>query len=231
MKRRQVLTLAFVATGLGMESNSAMSAGDELDVKVSAPRSALSLFDGKDLSAWLSRKGGGPASWKVKDGYMEVVPLSGDIYTRENFRDFQLHVEFWLPYMPEAKGQARANSGVYLQGRYEVQVLDSYGLESRWDDCGAIYKFAAPLRNACKKPETWQTYDIAFRACRFDDNGRLKEQGRVTMFHNGFMIHNNLQLNGPSGGAFENDESKTGPILLQDHQNLVRYRNIWIIPA
>lgn len=230
MSRRRFLTSAFVAAGV-IESHLTGSADGDLDALTVAPRGALSLFDGKDLSAWLSRKSGNPALWKVKDGYLEVVPLAGDIYTKENFRDFQLHIEFWLPDMPDANGQARANSGVYLQGRYEIQVLDSYGLESKWDDCGAIYKFAAPLRNACKKPETWQTYDIAFRACRFNAGGRLEEQGRLTVFHNGILIHNNLHLRGPSGGALDNDESKPGPILLQDHHNLVRYRNIWIIPA
>jgi hypothetical protein len=133
--------------------------------------------------------------------------------------------------MPEAKGQARANSGVYLQGRYEVQVLDSYGLKLKDDDCGAIYKYAIPLRNACKKPQVWQSYDIALRTPRFDQNGQLKEKGRLTVFHNGITIHNNLELNDPSGGALSNDLSKPGPILLQDHSNLVRYRNIWIVPA
>lgn len=195
-----------------------------------APQGARVLFDGKDLAPWRSRDGG-PAKWTVKNGYMEVVPKSGDIRTQETFGDFQLHVEFWLPYMPEARGQARANSGVYLQARYEIQVLDSYGLESKDDDCGAIYKVAAPLRNACTKPETWQSYEIAFRAPRFDAVGELKEKGRVTVFHNGVMIQNNQEFSGLTRGGVEGNASEPGPILLQNHGNPVRYRNIWIIPV
>jgi hypothetical protein len=234
MKRRK-----FLATGLASSAGLSLfpmaaplgSKDDDANVPLVPPPSfAKVLFNGKNLTGWVSREGG-PARWNVKDGYMEVVPKTGDIYTKDNFTDFQLHLEFWLPYMPDAKGQARANSGVYLQGRYEVQVLDSYGLKLKDDDCGAIYKYATPLRNACKKPQVWQGYDIALRTPRFDENGQLKEKGRLTVFHNGIVIHNNLELNGPSGGALSNDQSKPGPILLQDHGNLVRYRNIWIIPA
>ncbi len=204
---------------------------DDVDVSVvPPPGSAVVLFGGKSLSGWLSRKGG-DARWQVKNGYMEVVPGTGDIYTEPEFTDFQLHLEFWLPYLPQSKGQARANSGVYLQGRYEIQVLDSYGLDLGSDDCGAIYKYAVPLRNACKRPERWQSYDVAFRAPRYSQAGQLMEAGCVTVLHNGIMIHNNLKLTGSSGGALDPDEQKPGPILLQDHGDLVRYRNIWIIEA
>jgi Domain of Unknown Function (DUF1080) len=233
MERRKFLAMGLATTaGLDLFPMAAPpESKDGVDVPLAPPPPfATVLFNGKDLTGWVSREGG-PARWSVKDGYMEVVPKTGDIYTRGNFADFQLHLEFWLPYMPEAKGQARANSGVYLQGRYEVQVLDSYGLKLKNDDCGAIYKYATPLRNASKKPQVWQGYDIALRTPRFDENGQLKEKGRLTVFHNGIMIHNNLELNGPSGGALSNDQSKPGPILLQDHGNLVRYRNIWIIPT
>jgi hypothetical protein len=205
------------------------SVNDDQDApSVPAPKYATALFDGSSLSGWLSRKGG-PAGWKVQGGYMEVAPGTGDIYTKETFGDFQLHVEFWLPLMASASGQARANSGVYLHGRYEIQVLDSYGLESKDNDCGGIYKVAAPLRNACKKPEKWQTYDIAFRAPRFDEAGAIKEKARVTVFHNSVMIHNNIEIPSPTGGAINLDVAKPGPVLLQDHSNLVRYRNVWAI--
>jgi hypothetical protein len=193
-----------------------------------APKCATVLFDGTSLSGWLSRKGG-PAGWKIEDGYAEVVPGTGDIYTKDTFTDFQLHVEFWLPLMADAKGQARANSGVYLQGRYEIQVLDSYGLDSQDNDCGAIYKVAAPLANACRKPETWQSYDVAFRAPRFDLAGNQTEKARVTVLHNGVTIHNNLEIPGPTGGALNLDAAGPGPILIQDHRDLVRYRNVWVI--
>ncbi|MBI3650147.1 MAG: DUF1080 domain-containing protein [Acidobacteria bacterium] len=190
---------------------------------------ATVLFDGKDLSGWAARQGG-EAKWKIKDGYMEVVPGTGDIHTKEGFGDCHLHVEFWLPLMADKQGQARANSGVYLQGRYEVQVLDSYGLDSQDNDCGGIYKIAKPLVNACRKPEEWQSYDIAFRTARVE-NKQLKEKPRITVFHNGVMIHNNLEIPMPTGGAMDVDMRKAGPLLLQDHGNLVRYRNVWIMPV
>lgn len=218
------------ATGAGLMSSVPVLAQDDVDTPtVRPPKFATVLFGGKDLSGWLSRKGG-PAGWSAKNGYVEVVPKSGDIYTKRTFGDFQLHVEFWLPYMPEASGQARANSGVYLQGRYEIQVLDSYGLESKDNDCGGIYKVAAPLVNACKKPRTWQSYDIAFRAPRFDAAGKLTEKARVTVFQNDVMIHDNVEIT-PTPGELNREFSQPGPILLQDHGNLVRYRNIWIVPV
>src|SRR5437867_7661595 len=135
------------------------------------PRGAVVLFDGKDLSGWVKRSGQ-PAGWKVQDGYVEIVSGKGDIMTREKFGpDFKLHVEFWLPLMPEAKGQARANSGVYLQGRYEVQVLDSYKNDTYANgSVGALYGIIAPDKEAQQKavrpPEKWQTYDITFHAPR-----------------------------------------------------------------
>ena len=192
-----------------------------------APKGALPLFTGNDLSAWVSRQGG-DAGWKIADLYAEVVPGTGDIVTKETFTDFQLHVEFWLPLMADKQGQARANSGVYLQGRYEIQVLDSFGLDAKDNDCGAIYKTAAPLVNACRKPEEWQSYDIAFRAAR-GEGGQVAENPRVTVFHNGVMIHNNLEIPAPTGGALDADMTKPGPLLLQDHRDLVRYRNVWIL--
>ena len=122
-----------------------------------------------------------------------------------------------------------SNSGIYLQGRYEIQVLDSYGLDSKDNDCGGIYKIAAPLKNACRKPEEWQSYDVAFRTARVE-NDALKEKPRVTVFHNDVMIHNNLEIPTPTGGAMVMDMRKPGSLLLQDHGDLVRYRNVWVLP-
>jgi hypothetical protein len=199
---------------------------------VPAPKGAVVLFDGTDLSRWVNRRGGGPAGWKVQHGILEVAPGNGDIHTRDTFTDYQLHVEFWLPLMAQARGQARSNSGVYNQGRIEVQVLDSYGQPPRDNEAGGIYRVATPLRNASRKPEKWQAYDIAYRAPRFDTAGKQTEKGHITVFHNGVMIHNNAPFDAQvTTAGLEGDVTKPGPILLQDHGNRVRYRNIWIIPA
>jgi hypothetical protein len=233
MRRRAFISAAMAGSaGLSLlPLTSDPSEQDDFDALTApVPKHATALFDGASLAGWRSRKGG-PAAWKVENGYAEIVPGSGDIYTEKTFTDFQLHVEFWLPLMPEARGQARANSGVYLQGLYEVQVLDSYGLEPKIDDCGAIYGIAPPLLNACKKPERWQTYDIAFRAPRFDDAGRIAQPGRVTVFHNGMLIHHAQEVGAATRASMPREANKPGPILLQDHGNRVRYRNLWIIPV
>jgi hypothetical protein len=206
-----------------------LTAWSQGDGPARPPREAKMLFNGADLSGWHALDMG-PARWKVAGGTMQVVPGAGHIVSRELLLDHQLHIEFSTPYMPQAKGQARANSGVYIQGRYELQVLDSYGLDPRDDDCGAIYKIAAPLRNACRKPEEWQTYDIAFRAPRFDPSGTEIEKGRVTVFQNGILIQNNLELSRATGGGWDSNVGAPGPLLLQDHGSLVRYRNIWTLP-
>jgi hypothetical protein len=198
---------------------------------VPAPPGAKVLFDGKDLSGWVGRNGK-PAAWKVVNGFMEVVPGTGDILTREKFGpDFQLHVEFWLPLMANQKGQARANSGVYLQGRYEIQVLDSYMNETYANgSCGALYGLIAPSKNASKPPEQWQTYDITFHAPRVDAQGKVVEKGRVTVVHNGVKVIDNGMFDRPTGGELDRNLGMPGPILLQDHGNRVRFRNIWLQP-
>jgi hypothetical protein len=189
------------------------------------PSGAVLLFNGRDVSNWTTRSGQ-PAGWRVEDGVLHVVPGTGDIMTQERLTDFVLHLEFRCPDMPEATGQAKGNSGVFLQGRYEIQVLDSYG----WavpglGDCGAIYNQFAPLTNACLPAMAWQTYDVAFRAPRGDEPGP-----RLTVLHNGLLIHNNIQLPGVTGAAIDEELAAPGPLLLQDHGNLVCYRNVWALP-
>lgn len=192
------------------------------------PADAVVLFDGKDLSGWAKCGSDEAPGWKVENGYMQVQ--GGNICTKQKFTDCQLHVEFWLPLMANAQGQARANSGVYLQGRYEIQVLDSYGLKSQGGDCGAIYGVAVPLVNACRPPEQWQTYDIIFYTTKFDGKGNKTSDARITVLQNGVLIHNNIEVPGPTAAWANSDIKETGPIMLQDHGCAVRYRNVWIRP-
>jgi hypothetical protein len=169
-------------------------------------------------------------TWKLLDkGVMEVK--GGNIMTRQKYDGhFKLHVEFRVPYMPKAKGQGRGNSGVYVQGRYEVQILDSYGLPSKNNDCGAIYEVAAPRVNACKAPTVWQSYDIEFHAPRCE-GGKKVEPARMTVWHNGVKIHDNVKIPTDNTRAgMGGDPCKPGPIMLQDHGNPVQFRNIWLLP-
>ena len=156
---------------------------------------------------------------------------TGDVVTQETYRDVQIHLEFRLPDMPEATGQAKGNSGVYIQGRYEIQVLDSYGFNIPGKgDCGGVYDVHAPLLNACKPAMEWQSYDIVFRAPRFDQAGHeTHDHARITLIQNGIVIQNNVQVTGPTGGAMDYKLNDPGPLLLQDHGDLVSYRNIWAI--
>ncbi len=189
---------------------------------------AVDLFDGANLYEWVHRNGQ-TATWQVENGILQVVPGSGDIMTRALLTDFFLHLEFRCPRMPEARGQDKANSGVYLQGRYEIQILDSYQVVSPGTgDCGAIYDQFAPLVNACRPAHEWQTYDIVFRSAR-RDNEALIEPARVTVLQNGRVIHNNVQLQGPTPGSLDDQEGTPGPILLQDHGDRVAFRNIWAV--
>jgi hypothetical protein len=205
---------------------------DKVDVKsVPPPAGAIVLFDGKDLHQWVKTDGDAPASWERTDaGAMQVK--GGGIKTRRTFDGhFKLHVEFRVPYMPKATGQGRGNSGVYLQGRYEVQVLDSYGLQSQDNDCGGIYKVAAPKVNACKAPTVWQSYDIDFHAPVFE-GGKKVEPARISVVQNGVPIHEDVKIpldNTVAG--LGGDPSQPGPIMLQDHGNPVQYRNIWLLPV
>jgi hypothetical protein len=187
------------------------------------PSGAVVLFDGKDLTAWATRDGK-PAEWPVTDGFLTVG--REDIRTKDSFGDFKLHVEFNVPYMPNAKGQARGNSGVYLAGVYELQVLDSYGLKLQDDDCGAIYKQIVPSVNACKPPLQWQTYDVTFRKAKLEGD-KVVKKARVTVVQNGIKTIDDREIS-PTPGGFSNKEGEPGPLLLQDHGNKVEYRNIWL---
>ncbi|HEV3384143.1 MAG TPA: DUF1080 domain-containing protein [Gemmata sp.] len=196
-----------------------------------APKGAIVLFDGKDFSNWLKRDGKSEVKWTLRDGgVMEGVKGHGDIITKEKFDGkFKLHVEFRVPYEPEGKGQGRGNSGVYVQGRYEVQILDSYGLKSEKNDCGAIYGVAAPLVNACKAPTVWQTYDIEYTSPKFD-NGKKTEPARMTVHQNGVKIQDDVPITVDNTTAgMGGDPSTPGPIMLQDHGHPVQFRNVWLV--
>ncbi len=171
------------------------------------------------------------ARWNVRNGILEVNPGTGSIVKTKKFRSYHMHVEFKTPFMPSEEGQARGNSGVYMQGRYEIQVLDSYGLKGEDNDCGGIYKVAAPRVNMCAPPGQWQTYDIAFTAPRFDQAGKRLEDARLTLLHNGVMIHDNIRIPAPTGGSLDQEVNTPGGIMLQDHGNLVQFRNIWLVPS
>jgi HEAT repeat protein len=169
------------------------------------------------------------AKWGLNNEMMEVLPGSGDLVSKQKFTDFKLHIEFRSPFMAAVTGQKRGNSGIYLQGRYEVQVLDSYGLEGKDNECGGIYKVAYPDINMCAPPMQWQTYDITFEAPRFNSKGSKIKNARLTVDHNGKLIHNNLELPQPTAGAIDNHIAEPGCIMLQDHGDLVQYRNIWLM--
>jgi hypothetical protein len=181
------------------------------------PAGALVLFDGADLSAFAEA---------------ELDPrgfLAAGARTRDAFGSFDLHVEFRTPFMPEAAGQWRGNSGIYLQGRYEVQVLDSFGLAAEPDGCGAIYAQRPPDRNLTFPPLSWQTYDVEFRAARFDAAGVRTTPAVLTLRHNGVVVHDAVELAGPTGRG-EPEGPEPGPLLFQDHWNPVVYRNVWLLP-
>ena len=195
---------------------------------VAPPRDAVILFDGTSLAKW-SQKNGDAAKWVVRDGYFEAN--AGDLVTRDSFGDVELHVE-WMAPPPKGSGQERGNSGVYLMSTYELQVLDSYHNETYPDgQAGAIYGQYPPLVNASRPPGEWQSYDVVFRGPRFDSSGGLLRPATMTVRHNGVLVQDNVTLTGPTGHyqrppyAAHPDRL---PLLLQDHGNPVRYRNIWL---
>lgn len=195
------------------------------------PSDAIILFDGKNLDVWTTLDGK-PAEWEVKDGAMTVVLRKGDIKTRQVFGDMQLHIEWRSPAEISGKGQSRGNSGVYLQERYEIQVLDSYENETYPNgQAGSVYKQHTPLVNAARKPGEWQSYDIIYTAPRFSENERVSIPARVTIFHNGVLIQNNVEIWGPTeyiGLPVYKAHGKAS-LRLQDHgDGKVSYRNIWV---
>jgi len=200
----------------------------QVEATFSRPDNAVTLFDGTDFSQW-QRDGGGDIRWTLADGAMQIVPGSGSIVTKEPVRDFAMHIEFKTPQLPpDVTGQGRGNSGVYIQRRYELQILDSYGLEPKFNECGSIYRFKAPDRNVCRKPGEWQSYDIRFREARYDGDKKVAD-ARITVYHNGVLIHDDVAIPNKTGaGRPEGPEPL--PILLQDHGNAVTFRNIWIAP-
>lgn len=195
------------------------------------PEGAVVLLgEGSALSGWIGRDGTSPPVWPFENGVLTVGAGRGDIRTVKEFEgDYLLHVEFSVPYMPQARGQGRGNSGVYLQGCCEVQVLDSYGLDSQDNDCGGIYRQHKPLVNACKPPLQWQTYDIAFKA-PVVEGGEVVKKARVTIRQNDLVIHDDVEID-PTPGGIDGATLAKGPLLLQDHGNAVQFRNIWLKPG
>ena len=227
--------IAALAIG-GIFANPA-SAGDK---KVGAakradlPKGAIVLFDGTEKSLtdnWVKRRSTtAKPEWILKAGAM--MPKASDITTKQEFGDFHLHLEFNVPFLPNNHGQARGNSGIGIHGRYEIQILDSYGAAIPGSgDCGAVYSRVAPLVNATLPPKTWETYDIMFRAPRFEGD-KVTQNPRVTVILNGQIVQNNTEIPGMTGIQFEQYKSMaaTGPIVLQDHGYPVQFRNIWIVP-
>ncbi|PZR38864.1 MAG: DUF1080 domain-containing protein [Azospira oryzae] len=195
-----------------------------------APSDAIVLFNGKDLSEWTTLDGAA-AAWEVKDGAFTVAKGKGDIKTKKTFGDFQLHIEWRSPAVVEGEGQGRGNSGIFLQERYELQVLDSYeSVTYSNGQAGSIYKQSIPLVNATRKPGEWQAYDVVYTAPRFSDNGRVIAPAYITVLHNGVVIQNHTQINGPTeykGLPVYVSHGKAS-LKLQDHGNPVSFRNIWV---
>ena len=196
------------------------------------PSDAIVIFSGDTLDGWMD-SAKREARWKLLPEERAMTPNGGgNIFSKAEFRDCQLHLEFKTPSPATGEGQNRGNSGVYFHGRYEVQVLDSFGSSTYSDgQCAAIYKTHAPLVNACRGPGEWQTYDIVFRAPRFDEAGKKTSSATITVLHNGVLVQDHATVDGPTGSAASNDESAApGNLMLQDHQCAVAYRNIWYRP-
>lgn len=200
------------------------------------PSDAIALFDGKNLAQWQGAEGG-EAKWKVADGVLTVVPSTGDIKTKESFCDVQLHIEWKTPTLITddkgklLEGQARNNSGVFFQERYEIQVLDSYNNKTYPNgQAGSVYKQTIPLVNASRAPGEWQTYDIIFTAPKFDSAQKLSKPGYVTVLHNGVLVQNHVEIQGTTEWIGKPVYKAHGcaPLRLQDHGNAMAFRNIWV---
>ena len=200
---------------------------------VAPPSDAVVLLGLKDnaISEWVNCEEGKPVGWQLENGIMTVKPHSGSIRTKKDFGDFQLHLEWSAPTEIVGESQGRGNSGVFMQGMYEVQILDNYQNETYANgQAGSIYKQTPPLVNACQKPGKWNTYDIIYTAPRFKEDGSLQSHGRITVLHNGVLVQNNTMILGTTEfiGFPRIVAHGKGPIILQDHLNPVRFRNIWI---
>jgi hypothetical protein len=198
---------------------------------VAPPADATVLFGGAGLEKW-SSPDGAPAKWRVADGAFEVVPRTGTLSTRDVFGDVQLHIEWMSPNPPKGRDQDRGNSGVFLMGKYEVQILDSYDSTTYADgQAGALYGQYPPLVNASRPPGEWQSYDIVFHRPRFDAAGKVLTPARFTILHNGILVQDNAELVGPTAHTtrppYEAHADRL-PITLQDHGHPVRFRNVWI---
>jgi hypothetical protein len=195
-----------------------------------APSDAIILFDGKNLENWVDEKGNA-AKWTVKDGAMVVAKGTGGIKTKQTFGDIQLHIEWRTPAQVEGDGQGRGNSGIFLQERYELQVLDSYKNRTYANgQAGSIYKQTPPLVNATKGPGEWQVYDVVYTAPKYNEDGSIKSKGRITVFHNGIVIQNNTEIQGTTEyiGKPKVIAHGKGSLMLQDHGNPTSFRNIWV---
>lgn len=200
------------------------------------PADAIILFDGKNLNEWVQvpKKGGepGPAQWAVKDGYMEVVPKTGDLKSKREFGACQLHIEFATPSVVEGESQGRGNSGVFFMEKYELQVLDCYNNVTYPDgQAGSIYTQNPPRVNVCRPPGEWQSYDVIFHPTRFDSAGNVVEPGTITAFQNGVVVQDEWVYEGTTGHrarAKFTPHGEKGPLKLQDHNNPMRFRNIWV---
>jgi len=196
------------------------------------PSDAVVLFDGTNLDQWKSQRDGGPAPWKIEDGVFTVVPRTGGIESKESFGDAQIHLEWRSPSVVKGESQGRGNSGFFLMGKYEIQILDSY--ENRTYSNGqaaSVYKQTPPLVNAMRPPGEWNTYDIIFTAPRFNKDGMLISAARVTIIHNGVLVQNNVEIKGPTeyiGIPNYKAHEEELPFQIQDHGDLVSFRNIWV---
>lgn len=196
------------------------------------PSDAIVLFNGRDLSAWEMADDSSAPKWQVRDGYMQVVARSGGLRTRQAFGSVQLHIEWSAPNPPRGTGQDRGNSGVYLMSNYEVQVLDSYHNDTYADgQAAAVYGQSPPMANAMRAPGHWNTYDIVFHRPRFNSDGSVAQPARVTVIHNGVLVQDNFALWGSTVhmaiGTYKAHADRL-PLMLQDHDHPVRYRNIWL---
>lgn len=228
------LTVLALTTASGLAAPEGETSPPKVEPRVvdpgPPPADAIVLFDGKDLSQWKTDRNGGPVKWDIQDG-VAVVNRTGGISTKQEFGDCQLHIEWAAPAEVKGTGQGRGNSGIFLQSRYELQVLDSCNNKTYFDgQAGAIYKQYAPLVNVSRKPGEWQVYDVIYHAPRFDETGNLLKPARFTVLQNGVLVQDNVEVKGPTSSPVP--KYKPHPLkqslALQDHNTPVRYRNIWI---